>query len=306
MLESIGPRPRPAWVRGPARIEGEEIVLDGSKAESYALSDTGDGATLLLDLTNLRRLGKLVKVEGLTAEKVYISRSTDTTPALEFAERHGFLRHGPTRVGAGEVREFLNEWFLAGQDLTVSAMIYSMIRRSQEEGSAELVRSYLRTLRDIGYFKGIPLPDADGVLLEFASVQVAESITSGMSDCTPTLSAACSLLDDGKKVGGAGDFRFGSEPGSLVGAAYYQLALLVSRKEPVRECEECKALFVPKDPRQIEHKTCGSRKRQRKLRRERTAGRPSPHGSSAAAVEDRTGPDKEGNPSSFRPDFPFT
>ena len=72
MLESIGPRPRPAWVRGPARIEGEKIVLDGSKAESYALSDTGDGATLLLDLTNLRRLGELVKVEEPTAGKVYL------------------------------------------------------------------------------------------------------------------------------------------------------------------------------------------------------------------------------------------
>src|SRR5918997_705637 len=114
MLESIGERPRPAWVRGPAYIDGGEIVLDGSKAESYALSDTGDDVTLLLDLTNLRRLAELVKVEGPTAEKVYISRSTDTTPALKFAERHGFLRHGPTQVGKGEVRETLNEWFLAG------------------------------------------------------------------------------------------------------------------------------------------------------------------------------------------------
>jgi hypothetical protein len=205
------------------------------------------------------------------------------------ASRAGLLRFTrrtitgqPVTITALEHRPFTNQGgerpverscrnIGGGLDLTVSAMIYSMIRRAQEEGSAEPVRSYLRTLRDIGYFKGIPLPDADGDLLEFASVQVAESITSGMSDCTPTLSAACSLLDDGKKVGGAGDFRFGSEPGSLVGAAYYQLALLVSRKEPVRECEECKALFVPKDPRQIEHKTCGNRKRQRKLRRDRRA-----------------------------------
>ena len=87
-----------------------------------------------------------------------------------------------------------------------------------------------------------------------------------MADCAPTLSAACGLLDDGKKVGGAGDFRFGGEPGSLVGAAYYQLALLVSRKEPVRECEVCKRLFVAKDPRKIEHKECGDLKRQRKRR----------------------------------------
>jgi hypothetical protein len=62
------------------------------------------------------------------------------------------------------------------------------------------------------------------------------------------LSAACGLLEDGEKIGGAGDFRFGNEPRSLVGAAYYQLALLVSRKEPVRECEECKRLSYRRTP----------------------------------------------------------
>jgi hypothetical protein len=178
----------------------------------------------------------------------------------------GGLWRGPARVRAGEVRERFEDWFLAGQDLKISVTMYSMIRRSQEKGSAEPVRSYLRTLQDLGIFDLYRIANDDDEVLEFASVQVAESITRGMADCAPTLSAACGLLDDGKKVGGAGDFRFGSEPGSLVGAAYYQLALLVSRKEPVRECEVCKRLFVAKDPRKIEHKECGDLKRQRKRR----------------------------------------
>jgi hypothetical protein len=51
-----------------------------------------------------------------------------------------------------------------------------------------------------------------------------------MEDCTPTLSAAFGLLKVGEPVRPAGDFRFGNNPGSLVGAANYQLALLISHR----------------------------------------------------------------------------
>jgi hypothetical protein len=75
------------------------------------------------------------------------------------------------------------------------------------------------------------------------------------------------LLRDGVKVGKAGDFRFGNYPGSPVGAANYQPALLVSRKKLVRECEECGEMLVPEDPRQRFHKRCDYRKRQRERRK---------------------------------------
>jgi hypothetical protein len=116
------------------------------------------------------------------------------------------------------------------------------------------------------------LPDADNDLLEHASIQLAERISRGMADCTPTFFAACGLLRDGGKVGGAGDFRFVNDPGSLVGAANYQLALFVSRKKVVRECEECGEMLVPEDPRQRYHPRCGARKRQRESRQRRKAG----------------------------------
>jgi hypothetical protein len=260
-------------VRGPARIDGEEIVLDGGKVENYTISDVEDDVTLLVDLMNLRRLGEFVKVEDPRARVVDIVRLTNPAPALGFAERHGLLWQGPTLVVAGEVREPLKAWFLVGQDITTSVRVYLMILRAQEEGSAEPVRSYLRTLRDFGpYFKGVRFPDDDDELLEFASIQLAGNITRGMAECTPTLSAACGLLEDGKKTGGAGDFGFGNDPDSLVGVANYQLALFVSRKVAVKECAECHEVFVPKDPRQIEHRTCGNRKRQRKHRQKRRAG----------------------------------
>jgi hypothetical protein len=36
MTESIGPRPWPMWVRGPGRIDGDEIVLEPDKARLYS------------------------------------------------------------------------------------------------------------------------------------------------------------------------------------------------------------------------------------------------------------------------------
>jgi hypothetical protein len=104
-------------------------------------------------------------------------------------------------------------------------------------------------------------------LAEYASIQLAERVTLGMTECTPTMFAACALLSEGRKVGEAGDFRFGNDPGSLMGAANYQLALVIARKELVRECEECGEMFLPVDPRQRFHKKCGARKRQREHRK---------------------------------------
>jgi hypothetical protein len=227
-----------------------------------------DHATCLLsDLGNLAKLGEVV--EGAKPLDV---RLTDTERALDFAETHGLLWHGPSQVGSGEVRESLKDWFCAGLDLSISTATYANIRRSQEKRSAEPLRSYLRMLRDAGFFRHISLPDADNELLDYACIQLAERISRGMADCTPTFSAASGLLRDGVKVGEAGDFRFGNDPGSLVGAANYQLAILVSHKKRVRECDECGEMLVPEDPRQRYHKKCGDRKRQREARMRRKAG----------------------------------
>ncbi len=120
--------------------------------------------------------------------------------------------------------------------------------------------------RDAGILKRISLSDNDSELLDYACIQLAERISRGMADCTPTFFSACGLLRDGVKVGGVGDFRFVNDPGSLVGAANYHLAVLVSRKKLVRECEECKEILIPEDPRQRYHKKCGNRKRKREER----------------------------------------
>lgn len=272
MREWIGVGSGPIWVRGPARIDGDEIVLDGGASERYAAFDPEHATRLLFDLGNLGKLGEMSEGEqDPNARLIDAVRLKDTGCAIEFAETHGLLWHGPGQVGAGEVRESLKDWFLAGAELSISTATYSCIRRSQEEGSAEPVRSYLRLLRDAGIFGHIRLPDADNELLEYASIQLAERISRGMAGCTPTFSAVCGWKKDGEKVGGAGEFGFGNDPGSLIGAANYQLASLVSRWKVVRNCEECGEMFVPEDPRRRYHPKCGARKRQRESRQKRKA-----------------------------------
>lgn len=269
-MESIGVRAWPTWARGFPHVEGEEIVLDGGAAEVYTIPDAEHGASLLFDLGNLGKLGEIVEVDDPNATLMDAIRLKDTGRAALFAETHGLLWHGPGRLG-GEARESLKDWFLAGLEISISTATYSNIRKSQEEGSAEPIRRYLREQRDAGFFGHHKLPDDDNELLEYASIQLAERLTRGMADCRPTLSAACGLLTGGERVGGAGDFRFGNDPGSLVGAANYQLALFVSRKKLVRECEECGEMFVPNDPRHKSHTKCGNRKRKRESRQKQKA-----------------------------------
>jgi hypothetical protein len=159
-------------------------------------------------------------------------------------------------------------------ELAVTTAMYSKIKQSLEEPepSAEHVRRYLRMWRDAGLFKRIRLSDDDDELLDYACIQLAERISRGMKDSTPTLSAAGGLLKDGTKVGTVGDFRFGNAPDSLVGAAKYQLAILVSHKKVVIGCKECGEMLVREDPRQQYHKKCGDRKRKREQRRKQQAG----------------------------------
>jgi hypothetical protein len=265
MLESIGVRPRPTWIRGSAFIEGDEIVLTSEAAEQYAAFDPEHASRLVFDLGKLAELGEVVQ-EGKTPKV----RLVDTDRALEFAEAHGLLWHGPGQVSGGEVRESLKAWFVAGVEFVITTAMYLAIQQSKDEDSAEPVRRYLQRWRDAGVFKRISLSDNDSDLLDYACIQLAERISQGMSECTPTFTAACGLLNDGVKVGEAGDFRFGNDPGSLIGAANYELARLISQKRRIIACKECGEIFIPDDPRQKYHKKCGNRKRQRE-RRERAA-----------------------------------
>lgn len=81
----------------------------------------------------------------------------------------------------------LKDWYLTGLGLLINTRSNMSFRRAQVVDSAEPVRSYLRTLRDAGYFDRIAIPDDDKDLLEWASIQLAENVSRSMVGCTPTL-----------------------------------------------------------------------------------------------------------------------
>ena len=244
--ESIGVRPWPMWVRGPAHIDGDEIVLDMDKAQPYNAFEPEHRATLLRDVAALRDF----KLQDPVA----------------FARRHGLLWHGPDQVYKGECRESLRWWKAVGTYLTMTIHLYMALKQGLEEESAGPVRDVLWAYRDARLFKD-KIPDDKDVLLEYASIQIAEMITRGLADCKETLVAACGLIRDGKRLGPAGDFLRVTEPSDLVGAAYKQLATEVVHKEEFRECKGCGRWFQPEHGRQWHHtKDCGRNKRQRNFR----------------------------------------
>jgi hypothetical protein len=244
--KSIGLRQYPVWVRGPAHIDGDEIVLNVEEARPFDAFEPEHYQTLLPDLAALH--------------------DPKLQDPVAFVRRHGLLWHGPNEVDKGECRESLRDWSIEGLELHITILLYVALNEGIDAHSGEPVRRFLRSLRDIGVVWG-RLPDDEGECLESASIHLAERITRVLEGCNQTFVAACSLVRDGKKVGPAGDFRFSIDPPNLVGAAYNELASLIVTRAEFRECVGCGRLFQPDHGRQIHHtKSCGNRKRQHKHR----------------------------------------
>jgi hypothetical protein len=87
----------PEWIRGPAQVVGEEIVLAAADAESYRAFDPEHSERLLFDLMTLETL--------------------DRRRAEAFATEHGLLWHEPTALNTKFIREPLWKWQAAAYDL---------------------------------------------------------------------------------------------------------------------------------------------------------------------------------------------
>jgi hypothetical protein len=230
---------RPMWTRGLARIEGDEIILDGKKAHPYALFEEPEQhERLLMDLAELRQLGSIVN------ERPVNKRVKKPSLVKEFAWRHGLLWH-QREDGSSDCRESWQSWLLAGYKLSLTIALYARLREAittESLESVEKLEAFLRTTRDVGNASGI-VPSGDEDLLEHASILLARRITEGLEGCTPTLLAACSLERGGKKVGPAGDFRVSINPSNLVAVAYNELVTLIEMKAEFRECLGCRKFW---------------------------------------------------------------
>lgn len=251
---------RPTWTRGRAQIDGNYIVLEGSRVAEYGLLDDPEQRVrLLMDLAGLCRM-------GLTDD----GHIADARHALDFARRHGLLWHRPTSGGVC-CRESMESWLVEGVNLTESITLHLYLREAIATSSTERLRARLRKWRDGTTFWGA-MPEEDEELLEGISVRLAEQISRGLEGCSPTILAACGLArDGGPKEGPAGVFRTSIRPTNLVAVAYYELALQIESKASFKECRGCDMLFRL-DPR-IHHRdrayctdACYERTRKRKER----------------------------------------
>lgn len=255
---SIGPRQRPTWVRGRARLESDEIILDERNAETYTFFEPDQCENLLLDLAELRLLGSIADF-----------RVTSPHHAIDFTKRHGLLWHRPGELGSEKCRESLTDWLIVGHELSISIGLYMKLQESVDTGLAEPLRQYLLPLRDLGIFYDA-MPDYRAVE-EFQnriSTILAERVNTGMAGCNQTFVAACSLVKNGEKVGGPADFRYSVDPQNLVAAAYNEFASLIVRHARFKKCLGCGRYFRSEHGNQDYcEPSCSTRTRKREQRK---------------------------------------
>jgi hypothetical protein len=243
----------PQWVKGPARIEGDEIVLDEERAEAYYIHGPEN---LLTDLASL----------------VPSRPDFRTQDAVRFVRRHGLLWHGPEAVGRGDVREALDEWWYAGARLSVTIKLYRGLLEGVRTGSAEPIRS-------LGYriarVPGTERWGDDEYVLMMASGMLAGVINSRLADCSHAIAAACGFLgEDGEPLAGPGIFFYDVQPPNLESAAYSHLAGLMVTRAEIKDCPGCGRPFTPTSGKQKYHSTsCASTDRARRFR-ERQSEKP--------------------------------
>jgi hypothetical protein len=215
----------PHWARGPAQIDGNEIVLDEDRAQSYFLYEPTD---LLFDLADI------------AADP----SNLDARRAVAFVRRYGLLWHGAEGIGTGECREPLEEWWTESYKLAVTTDFYIRLRKATTMGSAEP----LRTMPfDFMKFMGGGDPEDDEFYMEAASLFLAEVISLNLEGCN--VGIASSLGVDVERRGPL-NFLLAQHPPNLVSAAYAQLAMAMVNKAPMEECQGCGRMFSPKSGKQ--------------------------------------------------------
>ncbi len=233
-------RQYPYWMRGPARIVGDEVVLDEDRAEEYYMYEPTE---LLFDL----------------AEIGPDPQNRDSQNVLAFVRRYGLLWHGADKLGSGECREPLNDWWNESYNLAVIADLYVRLKDSVESGSTEILYS-----GNIDYeaFGEESIMEDDDALREFTSLLLAEEISIKLEGCNLGLASSMGLDVEPR---GPLNFLMTQGPPNLVVSAYAQLAMAIVNRAPMTECPGCGRLFVPESNKQKYHsKSCASTSRWRR------------------------------------------
>lgn len=219
------------WVRGPAKIEDGEIVLDQGRAEKYEFLNPEASEKMAFELA------------------VLPWHKRDEREIVSFVRRYGLLSHGAEDVKRGEYRESLEDWWREATSLHFIGAFYQTLMDSKKSGSTKKIRDFLQPY-GLEFRGRIPVDvDFDEACLVEASIMLSNFINAGMNGrrneerCVWGLNAI-----------GPGAFRLTQHPPDLISRAYAAFATLIANNAETRFCVVCGKQYRPK-PRQGE--TCG-------------------------------------------------
>jgi hypothetical protein len=234
-------RQYPSWARGPARMVGDEVVLDEDRARLCHIYEPAD---LMFEL----------------AELAADWDSRDTRDVLAFVGRNGLLWHGPKDLGTGECREPLDKWWIESRILALLINLYAGLKDSIEKNSTLPLRQTLADFTEV--FQATPPEPDDQTLMEQTSVYLAEAVTTQLEGCHMGLTSSV-LLD--VRPRDPGIFLLSQRPPDLLTAAYVQFAQAIANRAPVEECPGCGRMFIPQSGKQMYcTKSCASTSRWRR------------------------------------------
>lgn len=216
------------------------MILDEGGAEKY---DIYEPTGLLFDLA---------KIAGDPYNR-------DPRDVAAFVRRYGLLWHGADRLGSGECRESLEDWWSASYNLAITADLYVRLKEAEFSGRAEPL---LNGPIDYAAFSDERITGDDDSLKEFSSLLLAELISTKMEGCSLGVSSTMGL-DVAHR--GPLSFGFAHNPPDLETSAYVQLAMFVVSRTAVQPCEGCGRLFAPESGKQKYHsKSCANTSRWRR------------------------------------------
>jgi hypothetical protein len=234
----------PRWARGPARIVGDEIVLDEDRAEMYHLGEAMYVEFALEDLDE------------------HYPQS-----AVAFARKYGLLWHGAEYLGTGECRERISDWWNVAYELHFVLTLYRGIQESLRAGTAEPLENLgegwtaidwsrltvgSKTWRSLSEETLDKEPNTgeeytDERFLADVCQVLAAFINVGLENCE-TGFLALTRRDEGHSQ--LGKFALQIAPQNLVGAAYASYASVIAQRREIKECPGCGRMFFPESGRQ--------------------------------------------------------
>lgn len=240
------------WVRGPARIVGDEIVLDDGRAERYTLRESKE---LPLDLAMLN----VGKPEDIKA----------------FVRRHGMLWHGPDELDQAprDMRESVRDWARTAAELGNTINFYIDLRAAERDMSWTPLRNSASPLFALTF---------RGILAEFEQptwtyedyVGAASKLLAAWLDAKLQKSnlGVVAASEEGIQRHG-GQLLLGYYPSDLEIAAYTELAMLIINQQELKMCQGCDRWFAPKSGKQRYHDpSCSTNRRQKRHRQKRSGG----------------------------------